>query len=55
MLTNSRTVLTALGVGGDARTMAYLLIAVGWVAALGLALRARAAAATSPQPATEAA
>lgn len=59
MLTNARTVLTALGIGGDARTMAYLLIAAGWAAALGLALRAvlraRAAPATSAQPATEAA
>lgn len=59
MLTNARTVLTALGIDGDARTMAYLLIAAAWAAALGLALRAvlraRAAAATSPQPATEAA
>lgn len=57
MLTNARTVLTALGLGGDARTMAYLLIAACWATALGLALRAvrraRAVASTSPQPAPE--
>ncbi len=57
MLTNARTVLTVLGVGGDGRTVGYLILTACWAVALGMAVRAvrraRAAAVTSRQPATE--
>jgi hypothetical protein len=59
VLLNARTVLTGVGLGGDARTVAYTLIGLAWAAAVGLALRtvvrdrraARAAAAPHRQPA----
>ncbi|MGH3648519.1 MAG: sulfite exporter TauE/SafE family protein [Micromonosporaceae bacterium] len=59
LLTNARTVLTALGLGGDVRTAGYAVIVLAWIAALGLAARSvlsdRAAAVAEPEPATEAA
>ena len=39
VLTNARTVLTTLGLGGDIRAVGYTLIAVAWAAGLTLATR----------------
>jgi len=66
LLTNARTVLTGLGLDGDARSVAYTLIVLAWAGAVSLAARtvlsdrraARAGAATSArvrEPAIEAA
>ena len=66
LLTNARTVLTGLGLDGDARSVAYTLIVLAWAGAVSLAARTvlsdrratRAGAATSArvrEPAIEAA
>ncbi|HEX6076219.1 MAG TPA: sulfite exporter TauE/SafE family protein [Micromonosporaceae bacterium] len=39
LLTNARTVLTTLGLGGDARAVSYTLIAAAWAAAVTVAIR----------------
>lgn len=59
LLTNARTVLTAVGLEADGRTVAYVVIAAAWITALSLAvrtaLRDRQPARVRTEPVTEAA